>query len=79
MDTNKPTSKRALAIALVPALLAVSQASHAALPEYITAAFTEMKTNANDLIAESWPVLIMVFGALVLMKLFKKFGNRATS
>lgn len=79
MDTNKPTNKRALAIALVPALLAVSQASHAALPEYITGAFTELKTNATDLIAESWPVLILIFGGLTLMKLFKKFGNRATS
>lgn len=76
---QKLTDKRALAIALVPALLAVSSASHAALPVYITDAFTDMKTNATDLIAEAWPVLILVFGGLVLMKLFKKFGNRATS
>lgn len=76
---QKLTDKRALAIALVPALLAVSSASHAALPVYITDAFAEMKTNATDLIAEAWPVLILVFGGLVLMKLFKKFGNRATS
>lgn len=76
---QKLTDKRALAIALVPALLAVSSASHAALPVYITDAFTEMQTNATDLIAEAWPVLILVFGGLVLMKLFKKFANRATS
>ncbi len=76
---QKLTDKRALAIALVPALLAVSSASHAALPVYITDAFTEMKTNATDLMSEAWPVLLLVFGGLVLMKLFKKFTNRATS
>lgn len=48
------------------------------LPVYVTDAFTTMQTQAEALIASAWPVLVVIFGGLILMKLFKKFGNRAT-
>lgn len=79
MQLNLNNQKRAFALSMVPALLAMSSASHAALPVYITNAFTEMQTNATDLAAQAWPVLIFVFGGFILMKMFKKFISRATS
>lgn len=79
MQLNLNNQKRAFALSMVPALLAMSSASHAALPVYITGAFTEMQTNATDLAAQAWPVLIFVFGGFILMKMFKKFISRATS
>lgn len=48
------------------------------LPTYVTEAFTKLSGQAEALIAAGWPVLILVFGGLTLMKLFKKFGNKAT-
>lgn len=79
MQLNLNNKKRAFALSMVPALLAMSSASHAALPVYITDAFTQMQTNATDLAAQAWPVLIFVFGGFILMKMFKKFISRATS
>lgn len=79
MQLNLNNQKRAFALSMVPALLAMSSASHAALPVYITDAFTQMQTNASDLAAQAWPVLIFVFGGFILMKMFKKFISRATS
>lgn len=79
MQLNLNNQKRAFALFMVPALLAMSSASHAALPVYITDAFTQMQTNATDLAAQAWPVLIFVFGGFILMKMFKKFISRATS
>lgn len=79
MQLNLNNQKRAFALSMVPALLAMSSASHAALPVYITDAFTQMQTNATDLAAQAWPVLIFVFGGFILMKMFKKFISRATS
>lgn len=48
------------------------------LPSYVTEAFTKLSGQTEALIAAGWPVLILVFGGLTLMKLFKKFGNKAT-
>ncbi len=48
------------------------------LPTYVTEAFTTMTSQAEALMGQAWPVLVLVFGGAVLMKLFKKFGNKAT-
>lgn len=72
-------AKLALALATIPAAMVVAVPAHAELPAYVTAAFTEMQGNAEDLIAQGWPILVLIFGAFVLMKLFKKIGNKATS
>lgn len=48
------------------------------LPTYVTDAFATMTGQAEALISQAWPVLIVIFGGGILMKLFKKFGNKAT-
>ena len=49
------------------------------LPPYVTAAFADIQGKAEALVAEAWPVMLFIFGAMVLMKIFKKFANRAAS
>lgn len=48
------------------------------LPTYVSEAFVQLSDHAESLIGFSWPVLLVVFGGLTLMKLFKKFGSKAT-
>jgi len=48
------------------------------LPVYVTDAFASMTGQAEALMGQAWPVLVLVFGGMILMKLFKKFGNKAT-
>lgn len=79
MQLNLNNQKRAFALSMVPVLLAMSSASHAALPVYVTDAFASMQSDAADLMAQAWPVLIFIFGGFILMKMFKKFIGRATS
>jgi hypothetical protein len=68
---NKAAVAGALALgAVVPA--------YAALPTAVDTAFTDFQSNAVALIDKGWPLLIAVFGGMVLMKLFKKVGNKAT-
>lgn len=69
--------KSRVAPVLAATALAASSA-HAALPAAVDTAFTEFQANATALIDKGWPLLIAVFGAFVLMKLFKKVGNKAT-
>lgn len=58
-------------------LLATSSA-HAALPTAVTDAITAFQGDATALINAGWPLLVAVFGGMILMKLFKKVGNKAT-
>lgn len=57
-------------------LLAVN--AHAALPTAVDTAITEFKTDASSLIDKGWPLLIAIFGGMLMMKLFKKVANKAT-
>lgn len=66
-----------ISVASLLTFLSMSSA-HAALPVAVTDALTSFKTDATDLITAGWPVLVAVFGGMVLMKLFKKVGNKAT-
>lgn len=45
---------------------------------YASEAFAEMQSQGSSMIGEAWPILTLIMGALVGMKLFKKFTNRAT-
>lgn len=58
-------------------ILAASTAQ-AALPTAVDTAFTDFQANATALLDKGWPLLIAVFGGMVLMKLFKKVGSKAT-
>lgn len=72
----KPGKKARLA--LLAGLGASPFAASAALPAAATAAITAVQDDATAMVAAWWPVLAAVFGALLLMKLFKKAGNKAT-
>lgn len=63
--------------AAVAAALAAASA-HAELPAEATAAFAAMNTNVSDLSGPAWVLLTAVTGGFILMKLFKKFVNRAS-
>lgn len=69
--------KTRAAVAATLAMGAVSSA-HAALPTAVDDAFTAFQADAVALIDKGWPLLVAVFGAMILMKLFKKVGNKAT-
>ena len=59
--------------------LAAAQRVHASLRtlSYSTA-FSGIETNYNDLAALAWPVVGTIVGGFVLLKLFKKFANKAS-
>lgn len=67
----------AMSAAAVLSLLGTSSA-HAALPTAVTDAITAFQADATSLINAGWPLLVAVFGGMILMKLFKKVGNKAT-
>lgn len=54
--------------------LAVS--AHAALPAEVDTAFTTLSTDATELFSKAWPVITLVFGGMLLIKLFKRVGNK---
>lgn len=62
---------------LVVSLMAVAMSAHA-LPAEVTSAFTQISTDYADLSELAWPVAVAVTGGFVLLKLFKKFANKAT-
>jgi len=43
-----------------------------------TAAFAEIESQASDLAASAWPVVVGVVGSLIAIGLFKKFANKAS-
>lgn len=42
------------------------------------AAFSALSSQANSYASYAWPVVITITGALIAIKLFKKFVNRAS-
>lgn len=58
--------------------LGMVSSAMAELPPEATAAFTSVKTDATDMIAAGWPLLVAVTVGFVLMKLFKRGVNKAT-
>lgn len=69
--------KRYTAPILVAGLTVVAGSAHAALPTEATAAFTGLSGNVTDIFAAVWPIVAMVVGGFVLIKLFKKGANAA--
>jgi len=68
-------------IALGAATLFVSATSFAAegdaTTNYANQAMETLKTQATDLIAQTWPVVTVVVGAGLAIRLFKKFSSKA--
>ncbi|MFU1517906.1 major coat protein [Vreelandella alkaliphila] len=59
------------------ALLMGSVAAHAQTTG-AEAAFTEIETAGSEMVGYAWPVVASITAALIGIKLFKKFANRAS-
>jgi len=59
-------------LVLASLLVLASVSAHAALPTEATAAFTTVSTNVTDIFAAIWPIVAVVTGGFVLIRLFKK-------
>ena len=57
---------------------ALPVAAHAALPTEAAAAFTAISGNVTDILAVVWPIVTLMTGGFILIKLFKKGANKAT-
>lgn len=57
-------------------LMAGIAAAHAELPAVIGTEFAKVQADGLSLADLVWPVLMAIFGALLLMKLGKRFGNK---
>jgi len=66
---------RVITMSAAGAVLSVTSA-HAALPAAIATELTAIQTDGLALADLVWPVVIALFGALVLFKLFKRFGSK---
>lgn len=71
---NKLQTRAAAAGSLVLGSIA---SAHAALPAEATAAFNTISGNVTDVLAVVWPIVAMVTGGFILIKLFKKGANKA--
>lgn len=69
---------RASQFAVIAGAMAAAGSAHAELPAEVTAAFTTISGNYTDLSAAAWPIVGTVVGGFILLKLFKKFANKAT-
>lgn len=67
--------KVAIASTAVAGVLTTGVAN-AALPEAIGTQMQQIQSDGLELADLVWPVVITLFGALVLFKLFKRFGNQ---
>ncbi len=65
-----------IAQSLVAGSVVLSGSVFAALPTGATTAFTEVQTDALDLIDLAWPAVIAVTTGFIILKLFKKAANK---
>lgn len=71
--------KQKAAIASVVGVSMLSAgAAHAELPAPVAAAFTAIEGNFTSMETLAWPVVATITGGFILVKLFKKFANKAT-
>lgn len=71
----KQNLKPALSTALVIASTLAIEAQ-AALPTSVATTFTEMSDNINDIFDLAFPIVALGLGLTVVIKLFKRFGNK---
>lgn len=62
--------------AVVGMVVAAGAAANAALPPAIGTQLAAVQQDGLDLADLVWPVVITLFGALILFKLFKRFGSQ---
>lgn len=64
-------------LALAGLVAASVTSAHAALPAEATTAFAAISGNVTDTLAVVWPIVTLVTGGFILIKLFKKGANKA--
>lgn len=64
-----------IATALAVAAAGIASA-HAALPAAIATEFDKVQADGLALADLVWPILLALFGAVLLMKLAKRFGSK---
>ena len=57
-------------------LVAGIASAHAELPAVIGTEFAKVQANGLALADLVWPILLALFGAVLLMKLAKRFGSK---
>jgi len=55
-----------------------ASAQEATLPAEVSAAFTGISNNFDAMATQAWPVIATIVGGFILIKLFKKFANKAS-
>lgn len=76
MKLRNITKKFGTKVAVAASLAVASVSSFAALPAAIGTSLTAVETDGLALADLVWPVLISLFGATLIMKLFKRFGSK---
>jgi len=66
---------RKLAVGSAVVISGIASA-HAALPAAIATEFEKVQTDGLALADLVWPILLALFGAVLLMKLAKRFGSK---
>jgi len=73
----KTANKLLVKLAGAGALLAASVgAAHAELPAVVGTTLAGIKTDGMALADLVWPIMLAFLGAVLLMKLSKRFGNK---
>jgi len=57
-------------------ILAAAGSANAALPAAIATELAQIQSDGLEMADLVWPIVITLFGALVLFKLFKRFGSQ---
>lgn len=70
---NKLNKIRAVVAAT---LLTAGSMAHAALPASVGTSLTAVQTDATSIFDLVFPVVASIFGLVVVIKLFKRFGNK---
>ncbi|WP_027855000.1 major coat protein [Marinobacterium litorale] len=74
--TQACTKSAAFRASIIAGLTGLASSANAALPASIGTELTAIETDALALADLVWPVVITLFGALILFKLFKRFGSQ---
>lgn len=67
---------RALVSAAAASLTMAAGSAFAALPSGVGTGITSIETDGLAMVDLIWPVIISLVGAVVIMKLFKRFVNK---
>ncbi|WP_018404162.1 major coat protein [Marinobacter gelidimuriae] len=76
--TLKLVKKNGVLVVVAGGFTALSTSAAAELPVAVGTAFTGISSDFAALLVLAWPVLGTIVGGFIVMKLFKKFANKAT-